>query len=309
MKQFIIASILLFSTIIVSGQKIYTKTFGNPKDKAVVFLHGGPGYNCVNFERTTAQKLADKGFFVLVYDRRGEGRSEDKKAKYTFDETLSDLNDLLKKNKIKKAVFIGHSFGGLVATLFAERYPEKTEAVVLVGAPVVFQETFQTIIKSSKEIYTQKNDTVNLKYIAMLEKMDTSRLDYSSYCFAHARQNGFYSAKKPSDEAKSIYATYKTDSVIIKYGSVMNYQAPTGFWKNEKYTTIDLTSDIQKLLNKNIKIFGLYGKDDGLFSTEQVIKTQSLLGENNIIYLDNCGHNVFIDQQTKFLEAFVKWIK
>jgi proline iminopeptidase len=309
MKQFIIASILLFSTIIVCGQKIYTKTFGNPKDKAVVFLHGGPGYNCVNFERTTAQKLADKGFFVIVYDRRGEGRSEDKKAKYTFDETLNDINYLLKKNKIKKAVFIGHSFGGLVATLFAEKYPDKTEAVVLVGAPVVFQETFRTIIKSSKEIYKQKNDTVNLKYITMLEKMDTSKLEYSSYCFAHARQNGFYSTKSPTDQAKSIYASYKTDSVIIKYGSRMNYQAAMGFWKNEKYTTIDLTSNIKKLLSQNLKIYGLYGKDDGLFSEEQVFNTQYLLGDNNLKYFDNCGHNVFIDQQTQFIETLVKWVK
>jgi proline iminopeptidase len=139
--------------------------------------------------------------------------------------------------------------------------------------------------------------------------MDTNKLEYSTYCFAHARQNGFYSTKSPTDEAKNIYASYKTDSVIIKYGSLMNYQAPTGFWKNEKYTALDLTSNIKKLLSHNVRIYGLYGKDDGLFSKEQVIRIQSLLGENNLKYFDNCGHNVFIDQQTKFLEALVKWIK
>jgi hypothetical protein len=44
--------------------EIYFEECGNPDGIPVVFLHGGPGYNCVNFEATTAQQLADKGFFV-----------------------------------------------------------------------------------------------------------------------------------------------------------------------------------------------------------------------------------------------------
>jgi proline iminopeptidase len=89
----------------------------------------------------------------------------------------------------------------------------------------------------------------------------------------------------------------------------MNYQAAMGFWKNEKYTTIDLTSNIKKLLSQNLKIYGLYGKDDGLFSEEQVFNTQYLLGDNNLKYFDNCGHNVFIDQQTQFIEFLIIWVK
>jgi hypothetical protein len=31
---------------------------------------GGPGYNCGGFEVSTAQELANNGFYVIVYDRR-----------------------------------------------------------------------------------------------------------------------------------------------------------------------------------------------------------------------------------------------
>jgi proline iminopeptidase len=305
----IIFTILFLATIVANGQNIYTKTFGNSKDKPIIFLHGGPGYNCANFEATTAQQLADKGFYVIVYDRRGEGRSKDPNAQFTFKETFEDLNTIYKKYGLTKSTLIGHSFGGVVATLFAEKYPEKIQSIILVGAPVSLQETFKTIISTSKVIYQAKKDSINLNYISMLENMDRNSIEYSSYSFMHAIQNGFYSPKNPTDEARIIYSKFKTDTLLTKYASQMTYQAPQGFWKNEKYTSIDLTSNLKNLQEKNIKIRGLYGKDDGLYSADQVKELQNKLGENNVKYFGNCSHNVFVDQQAQFIDAVETWTK
>lgn len=309
MKALITSFFILLATMFANGQSIYTKTFGNSKSKPVIFLHGGPGYNSANFEATTAQKLADEGFYVIVYDRRGEGRSEAANAQFTFQETFDDLNAIYQKYGLKKSMLIGHSFGGVVATLFAEKHPEKIQSIILVGAPVSLQETFTTIIAKSKEIYQAKNDKVNLNYIAMLENMDRGSIEYSSYSFMHAMQNGFYAPKNPTEEAKAIYAKLKTDTLITKHASQMSYQAPQGFWKNEKYTTLDLTANLKNLKAKNIKVRGLYGKDDGLYAVSQVKALQSEIGESNVKYLDNCSHNVFIDQQSQFKEAIKTWSK
>lgn len=127
------------------GQELYSKVFGNPENPAVIFLHGGPGYNSATIESTTAQNLADKGFYVLVYGRRGEGRSEDEKASFTFKQTNADLISLYKKYNIKKAILIGHSFGGIVGTKFTEKYANKVFALALVGAPVTLQKTFRIL--------------------------------------------------------------------------------------------------------------------------------------------------------------------
>jgi proline iminopeptidase len=308
-KMLITFCFYVFVMSIANAQSIYSKAFGDSKNKAMIYLHGGPGYNCVNFEATTAQQFADKGFYVIVYDRRGEGRSLDKNAKFTFTETFEDLNNIYVKYSLKKATLIGHSFGGVVATLFAEKFPEKIQSVVLVGAPVSLQETFTTILKSAKEIYQSKKDSVNLKYIAMLESMDKSTIEYSAYSFMHAMQNGFYSPKKPTDEAKGIYSKFRTDTLLMKYASQMTYEAPQGFLKNEKYTSIDLTPNLKQLQAKKIKVYALYGKDDGLYSTDQVKTLQNQLGDSNVKYLDNCSHNVFIDQQASFLEVLKVWAK
>ncbi len=308
MKRTLLLALFL-TALTVGSQTIYTKTFGNPKDKPLIYLHGGPGYNSVAFEVTTAQKLSENGFYVIVYDRRGEGRSTNKKAKFNFQETFDDLNAIYKTFNLKKMTLIGHSFGGIIATLYAEKYSKNVESIILVGAPISMQETFKTIISTSKEIYKTKKDSVNLRYISMLQNMDRNSIQYSSYSFAHAMQNGFYSPKKPTKEATVIYSKFKTDSLLIKYASSMTYDAPQGFWKNEQYTSLDLASNIKNILKNNINIFGLYGKDDGLYSEKQILKLKSLIGNTSLIYFENCSHNVFIDQQTQFINALTKWIK
>jgi proline iminopeptidase len=169
------------------------------------------------------------------------------------------------------------------------------------------QETLSTILKSSKSIYISNKDSVNLNYINMLEKMDKNSIEYSSYSFSHAMQNGFYYPKELTKEAANIYSTFKTDSLLTKYSSKMTYEAPRGFWQNEKYTTLDLNENLKRVLKNGTPVFGLYGKDDGLFSETQIRNIENLIGENNLEYLSNCSHNLFIDQQTKFIDALKKW--
>jgi proline iminopeptidase len=305
MKQLILSIIISASCLTSFSQELYSKSFGNKQNPALIFLHGGPGYNCSSFEITTAEELAQHGFYVIVYDRRGEGRSIDTKAKYTFEESNNDLLNLYSKYGIQKASLIGHSFGGILATFFAEKYSGKVESLILVGAPIALQESFKNIIKQCKNIYEQKEDALNLSYLERLEQLDTASLEYSSYCFNYAMRNGFYSTKSPTEKAKKLYSLFKTDSTLRTNASKMTIEAPKGFWENEAYTTIDLSSNIESLVKKNKLIVAAYGKEDGLYSKEQIDHLQTLIGKNTLLYLDNCSHSVFIDQQEKLIELLI----
>src|SRR5690606_27700777 len=95
------------------AQNIYQKAFGQASQTPVIFLHGGPGGSSIDFELTTAEKLAEKGFFVIVYDRRGEGRSDDDKAEFTFEQTFNDLKEIYREYGLSSATLLGHSFGGI----------------------------------------------------------------------------------------------------------------------------------------------------------------------------------------------------
>lgn len=309
MKTITTLFLLILIPFFTFCQQLYIKTFGNQDHRALIYLHGGPGYNSANFEYSTAQALADKGFFVIVYDRRGEGRSPDGNARFTFRETFDDLNSIYQRYSLKKASLIGHSFGGMIATFFARQYSDRVASIVLVGAPVSVQQTCKTIIATSRDIYQQKKDTVRLRYLSMVEKMDTTGIEYSSYCLTQAIQNGFYNPKKMSDESRAIRQKIRNDTVAYRYATQNSFQAPQGFWKNEHYTTLDLTADLENVKKRGVGIFALYGKDDGLYSVKQVTELQDIVGDKNLKYLEDCSHNVFIDQQKTFIEAISKWAK
>jgi proline iminopeptidase len=287
---------------------LYIKTFGNCDQEPVIFLHGGPGFNCANFEASTAQKLADNGFFVIVYDRRAEGRSTGSKAAFTFKETFDDINSILKAYRVKKVNLVGHSFGGIVGTLYTKAYPTKVKTLILASAPVSLQESFKTIISSCKAIYEADKDSNSLFYLHMLEKMDRSSMEFASYCFYHAMGNRFYSTKNKTEEATVIYNDYKA-SKLYEDGNKMTAEGPQGFSDHEKYTTLNLTADIQSLVNQHIRVFGLYGKEDGLYSEKQVTDLANIIGTSNLRYMDNCSHNVFMDQQGLFIGALKEWCK
>lgn len=306
MKKVILVFALLLS-LSAGAQELYIKTFGQATDKPILFLHGGPGYNAAGFEISTAETLSRQGFFVMVYDRRGEGRSVDPAAKFNFEQTFADIDQICQTHKIQKINLMGHSFGGMLAVLYAEKHPEKVDAVLLVSAPVALQESFQTILDASRKKYEVANDQTNLKYLGMIAQMDTASLEYMSYTFMHAMQNGFYSPKVPTDQAKEIYQKM-AGNPDFKFVREMTREAPTGFWKNEHYSTMDLTENIRNL-SKKVKVFGIYGQEDGLYSARQIEKLSTIIGKDQLIYLDQASHNVFIDRQQPFLLAVKKYLQ
>jgi len=307
MKKTITLVLWLFTIIGVNSQTIYSKAYGDSDDTALIFLHGGPGYNSIAFELSSAKKLSDAGFYVIVYDRRGEGRSADENTTFTFESSYADIDMLYDRFNLTEATLIGHSFGGILGTYYAENRAEKVKSLVLVSSPLVMQDIFSTIIKTSKVIYQNNDDKANLGYIKMLENMDTKTLEYASYSFGHAMQNGFYTPKAPSNSALQIYKDLNNNAMYKTHGTTMTTEAPQGFWENENYTTIDLTQKLKGLLDNGIPIYGLYGKDDGLFSENHIMKLESIIPKNNFKYFKNSSHNVFIDQQKEFIKALKNW--
>lgn len=307
MKTFIFSLIFVLFFQVSYGQvNFYSKEYGNDKNPALIFLHGGPGYNSFSFEFSTAQELANNGFYVIIYDRRGCGRTnKDTNSSYNFKEAFDDLNFIYSKYNLKKATLIGHSFGGTLGILYANNYPAKVENLILVGSPLSYQMTFKHIISKSKKIYSEISSP-QMKYIEMLEKMDTASLEYSSYCFMHAMSNGFYKAKNPSAKSKIIYDSLMKHSMAF-YLSNMTREPVSGFFEKEHYTTLNLSSNLTGLQGK-INVFGIYGQEDGLFDSEQITLIESILGPDNFSLVEDASHSVFIDQQDEFISLIKKYV-
>lgn len=101
--------------------------FGIP----VVFLHAG-----VTDRRMWAgqlRELAEAGYHVIAYDRRGYGETETPDVPFNH---LVDLEAVLDQLSVHAAIFVGASMGGGLAIDFALEHPERTIGLVLVGTTV-----------------------------------------------------------------------------------------------------------------------------------------------------------------------------
>ena len=306
MKPLLISLLFILNALSTVGQPLYSKAFGKPTDNPIIFLHGGPGSSSVYFEATTAKKLANQGFYVIIYDRKGEGRSANQHAKMNFEEAFNDLNDIYKKYGLTKANLIGFSFGGLITSQYAIKFPDKVKSIILVSALLSQQASYHTILNSTEKIYTQQDDGAGLDDLHSIAKMDTNSIGYRTAVFKHAIKNGYFSLKNPDSLAKVIYSTYKTDPLIKSY--VKNEQAVETFWKHELLKNINVLPQLKMVKNAGIPIYALYGKQDGLYSKNQVAQLSKIVGVSRLKYLDNCSHTLFIDQQTKFIESLKGWL-
>jgi proline iminopeptidase len=115
------------------GVELWYAVAGRPDAPAMVFLHGGPGYNSFVFERS-AGKLLEASWRMIYVDQRGAGRSgfEGSDASYGMAQTVQDFEELRVALGVRRWTLLGHSFGGLVAAEYARRYTNRVERVVLV---------------------------------------------------------------------------------------------------------------------------------------------------------------------------------
>lgn len=71
---------------------------------------------------------------LILFDKRGTGLSDRVSPLCTLDERMDDILIVMNAAESKKAVFFGHSEGGAIASLFANKYPERTISLITFGA-------------------------------------------------------------------------------------------------------------------------------------------------------------------------------
>jgi len=135
---------------IASGENnIHLKTFG--KGKPILIINGGPGLNSEGFEQLA--KILGKSNKTIIYDQRGTGKSKLNKINkntITLDLMIEDIETIRKHLKIEKWVVLGHSFGGMLASYYVSKFPDRTKGLILSSSGGIDMELFSDINISSK---------------------------------------------------------------------------------------------------------------------------------------------------------------
>ncbi|NUS62551.1 MAG: prolyl aminopeptidase [Saccharothrix sp.] len=117
------------------GNQVYWETWGNPRGKPLVVLHGGPGQGCNERMRAAYDAQA---YRVVLYDQRGCGRSTPSAADPSTDmrvnttaHLVADLELLREHLGIDRWLLRGGSWGCTLALAYALRYPDRASEIVL----------------------------------------------------------------------------------------------------------------------------------------------------------------------------------
>jgi pimeloyl-ACP methyl ester carboxylesterase len=127
----------------VDGVTMHVRVGG--KGPAVVLLHGFGDTG--DMWAPLAADLA-RDHTVVVPDLRGMGLSSIPPSGYDKKTQAADIRGVLNALKIEHSVVIGHDIGTMVAFAYASRYPERTDRLVVMDAPVPGIPPWNDIVRS-----------------------------------------------------------------------------------------------------------------------------------------------------------------
>jgi pimeloyl-ACP methyl ester carboxylesterase len=132
--------------MLVNGHSLHVEQYGPENGPVVVLLHHGLG--SIKAWRGQIPALADAGYHVVAYDRRGYGGSDTRPGLDlpTFTSDINDLHSLLEQLRIHWAVLVGHSDGGTIALYFSAQYPNLVSCLVTVAAHIYVEPKMELAI-------------------------------------------------------------------------------------------------------------------------------------------------------------------
>ena len=126
-----------------NGTTIHVRVGG--KGPAIVLLHGFGDTG--DMWQPLAANLA-RDHTVVVPDLRGLGLSSHPDGGYEKWNQAADVRGVLTQLGIDHAVVVGHDIGTMVAYAYARRYPDKTDRLVVMDAPVPGVPPWDQIVRS-----------------------------------------------------------------------------------------------------------------------------------------------------------------
>ncbi len=116
---------------------VYWETCGNPRGKAAIVLHGGPGSGCTMWHR----RLFDPSAYrVVLFDQRNCGRStphasafDTSVASNNTQNLIADIERIREHLGVERWLVLGGSWGSTLALAYAERFPNRVTGLILFG--------------------------------------------------------------------------------------------------------------------------------------------------------------------------------
>ena len=153
------------------GKKIWYEVYGAEYNDTLLYLHGGPGASCLDFANQ-AKALSEK-MKVVTFDQLGVMRSEAiaEDESYSMEYQIEMVEELRKFLGIEKWSVLGHSYGGMLAVLYAQTYPNSVHKVILECPSLCFEDSAKSTAEYLSEHIRSLN---NEQAVELCEKIKSA---------------------------------------------------------------------------------------------------------------------------------------
>ncbi|HEX2170432.1 MAG TPA: alpha/beta hydrolase [Nitrososphaera sp.] len=222
--------------------------------------------------------LLKSGFRVIAYEIRGHNRTNMGKAgAYTMQDLVNDLHHLLEHLNIKKCSVIGHSIGGIIASMYAAQYPGSVDAIIL--------------INSSPKKFEEKDLEKHFKTRQIAIKQGIQALgEYKLNALDEARD--LLKDKKHSDFFRDVFTKTSIEGFVA--ATIALYTIPENI--------------VSKLQISHCKVFAIVGSDDDVFM-RLLKETKEEIPEMELRVLDGSDHWVIIEKPKEMYDILMSFLR
>ncbi len=235
--------------------------------KPFVILHGLFG-NSDNWQ-THGKKLSEY-YRVIMVDLRNHGHS-DWSDDFSYELMVSDVKELFDELELRDVILLGHSMGGKAAMIFAQKYPELLDKLIVADIG----------IKS----YPPHHQHI----LEALNALDLSKIDNRSQ----------------ADEHLSKYI----DSVGVRQFLLKNiYWIEKGkmAWRmNVPVLEREMDTILSEIENRECFVHTLFirGGLSGYILDEDIPAIEDVFPDSEFVTIENAGHWVHAEQPDAFMDA------
>jgi pimeloyl-ACP methyl ester carboxylesterase len=242
-----------------------------PEQNTVVFIHGAAMDHSVWVLQS--RYFAFHGRNVLAVDLPGHGRSAGP-ALASIGAMADWLVALLDAAGVKTAALVGHSMGSLVALEAAARYPERVQALALLGC------AFPMAVAKPLLETAQADDPAAIEMIV-------------AWGHGPAAQLG-------GNRAPGLWMTGGGRRLLEK--------ALPGVLYNDLKACNDYQDGLASAAQVRCPTLLVLGKRDLMTPPRAVQGLLDVMKNARLVLLENCGHMLFYEQPDETLDALLGWV-
>lgn len=285
--------------VTVNGARLWVETEG--KGDPLFLISGGPGGAHVGLH--SFDPLKDSCTLVFI-DNFGRGKSDTAKdvKEYSISRDVEDIEGIRKALGYDKINILGHSYGSVVAQLYALKYGEHVKHLIIADgfySGKMWQENDDNSNHEIQENYPEVWDS-----LMRMRKRGLISSDKDCYEEYAKVPYGFLYAYNPNNFLHGIDPTYPN-----RFNTRLYYQlvGPDGdFVVGNDIAKFDVTKELKNLKMPVLVVAGRY---DRVSVPKMAILYKQYCPQAEFVMFEHSGHNPMVEEPEKEFPIIREFLK